>query len=413
VRSFNLQIEHQCPQCGAPVTLDETDRLFTCGFCRVRSYLNTKDYFRYLLPDKAPEDKTLLYFPYWRFKGMLFSCVSDGVRQKFIDVSHQALASHYFPHSLGFRSQTQKLRFVSPETDGVFLHPDQSFDHVMQVFEERFQSNLPQPVFHQTHIGESISLIYAPYYAADKLYDAVLNEPTSKTLPPDFDQAAGAGGRPDWRLEFLPTLCPNCGWDLESANDALVLICKNCNSAWKPGNTRLQRLKFKHMPATARGEEVIYLPFWRIKADITGIDLVSFADLVKTANLPKVLKDEWQDIPFHFWSLGFKIRPQTFLPLATKITLSQPRESLSAELPEGELYPVTLPVEEAVESLKITLANFIKPRRKQYPRLNTIKITPKSYLLVYFPFYKKHHDLTQPLFKFTILKNQLKLAGNL
>lgn len=393
------------------MTLEETDRLFSCNFCRVRSYLNTKDYFRYLLPDKAPEDRTLLYFPYWRFKGMLFSCVSDGVRQTFIDVSHQALASQYFPHSLGFRSQTQKLRFVSPETDGVFLHPNQTFDQVMQVFEERFQSNLPKPIFHQARIGESISLIYAPYYVAGSLYDAVLNEPTPITLPPDFDQAAG--GRPHWRLEFLPTLCPNCGWDLEGAKDALILLCKNCSSAWKPGKTRLEKLKYKHMPATEQEEEVIYLPFWRIKADIAGIDLVSFADLVKTANLPKVLKDEWQDIPFHFWSPGFKIRPQTFLPLATKITLTQPRESLEAEMPTGEIYPVTLPVEEAVESLKITLANFIKPRRKQYLRLNTINITPKSYLLVYFPFYKKHHDLTQPLFKFSIFKNQLKLAGNL
>ena len=91
VKSSNFLIDYQCPQCGAPAVLDETDRLFFCEYCRVKSYLITKDYFRYTLPSKAPENKKLLYFPYWRFKGMLFSCVSNGVRQKFIDVSHQAV----------------------------------------------------------------------------------------------------------------------------------------------------------------------------------------------------------------------------------------------------------------------------------------------------------------------------------
>ncbi|MCK7515939.1 MAG: hypothetical protein MZV70_76205 [Desulfobacterales bacterium] len=65
----SFQIEHQCPQCGAPANLEETDRLFACPFCRVKSFLLTRDYFRYVLPAKNPAGKELVYFPYWRFKG--------------------------------------------------------------------------------------------------------------------------------------------------------------------------------------------------------------------------------------------------------------------------------------------------------------------------------------------------------
>ena len=106
-------IEHQCPQCGAPAELEETDRLFECGYCRVKSYLTVPDYFRYTLPHHAPAGKELIYFPYWRFKGMLFSCLKKNIDMRFLDVSHQALGSVHFPVNIGFRGQTQKLRFAA------------------------------------------------------------------------------------------------------------------------------------------------------------------------------------------------------------------------------------------------------------------------------------------------------------
>jgi len=92
----DILIEHQCPQCGAPAVLKETDRLFACEFCRVKSYLLQNDFFRYMLPNSAPENKDLLFFPYWRFKGMLFSCVENGIKHRFIDISHQAVESKLF-----------------------------------------------------------------------------------------------------------------------------------------------------------------------------------------------------------------------------------------------------------------------------------------------------------------------------
>ncbi|MGD8549587.1 MAG: hypothetical protein PVJ45_08195, partial [Desulfobacterales bacterium] len=151
----DILIEHQCPQCGAPAILKETDRLFACEFCRVKSYLFQKNFFRYMLPNSAPKNKDLLFFPYWRFKGMVFSCVEDGIKHRFIDFSHQAVDSDYFPISVGLRSQALKLNFVTPESKGYFLRPTQTFKNVMSIFTHRFSTSLPNPVFHQSHIGET------------------------------------------------------------------------------------------------------------------------------------------------------------------------------------------------------------------------------------------------------------------
>jgi len=230
-------------------------------------------------------------------------------------------------------------------------------------------------------------------------------------LPDDFNESDFSGGRPDWKIGFLPTLCPDCGWDLEGRRDSLVLICRNCDSLWQPDGKKFKKVLFAHIPE--KEKDIIYLPFWRIKADVSGIDLKSYADLVKIANLPKFVKNEWYDMQFSFWSPAFKVRPQTFLPLSSRMTLFQPYVKLVNKLPDSELYPVTLPFSEAVESLKINLAGFMKPQKKLFHKLPDIKILPKSFLLVFVPFINKHHELIGLSSNFTITKNQLKMAGNL
>lgn len=406
-----LRIEYQCPQCGAPAVLEETDRLFSCKYCRVRSYLLPKDVFRYMLPSSAPENKDLVFFPYWRFKGMLFSCVESGIKHRFIDASHQAVESPYFPISVGLRSQAMRLRFITPETPGYFLKPTLPFKNMVETFSQRFGRSLPDPVFHQAHIGETMSIIYSPFYANDKLYDAILNRPFGSMLPADFDTMLLSGGRPEWRIQFAPALCPACGWDLHGQRNALVLTCKNCNSAWRPAGNRLKSLKFAFIPT--KEDNVLYLPFWRIKADISGIELHSYADLVKIANLPKAVQKDWHYIEFHFWSLAFKVKPQVFLRLSRSLTLLQHHDKLIRKLPDVRLYPVTLPVKEAFQILSISLANFVKPQKEVMHILPDLKIKPKSYLLVYIPFIEKHHEYIQPELNLTLNKNQLALASNL
>lgn len=371
----------------------------------------SKDVFHYIFPHCAPAGKELVYLPYWRFKGMLFACNPQGVNHKFIDVSHQAVKSDYIPHSVGLRSQALKLKFVTPETEGRFLKATQSLDCVIQSFEHRFNKTLAKPVLHQAHIGETVSLLYSPVYLENKIIDAVLNKPVSGQLPDDFDMEQFPGESAESTIKFISSLCPNCGWDLEGERDTLVLLCKNCTTAWYAAGRSLKQLKFGLHPVEE--EEFLYLPFWRIKADISGVQLASYADLIKVANLPKMVPDWAQDAGFRFWVPAFKVRPRVFLRLSTNMTLSQPQKRLVPELPNTRHQPVTMSVTEAVESLTINLSSFAKPRTKLSKIIPEIKIDAKSFVLVYVPFKESHHEFIQPDLQFAINKNVLTLSSNL
>ncbi len=376
------------------------------------SYLAERNYFRYMLPHNAPESQELVYFPYWRFKGMLFSCLSSGIQNRFLDASQQAVQSTLFPPSVGLRSQAMKLRFVSPETQGWFIKPTLPFRQVMETFLTRFNLKMPGPILHQSHIGESLSLLYAPFYVGKRIMDAVLNQPVSGELDETFELSRFSGGPADWRIRFIPTLCPNCGWDMQGRRDALVLHCTNCESMWQASKEGMSRINVAHL-SNPEDKNIIYLPFWRIRAEVSGIDLSSYADLVKVANLPKVVQPGWDRIPCHFWNPAFKVRPRSFMRLTHHITLSQPRDHLVAKVPKGSMHPVNLPVSESVETLKLNIAGILRPKKAVEDRIAEIQVKPSRYLLAYLPFEIRHHDLVQTTFNIAVNRNQLALAGNL
>jgi DNA-directed RNA polymerase subunit RPC12/RpoP len=406
----SFQIEHQCPQCGAPANLEETDRLFACPFCRVKSFLLTRDYFRYVLPAKNASGKNLVYFPYWRFKGLLLFSLPAGNDHKFIDVNQRAADAPGMPLTLGLRAQTMKLKFAAPDMEGRFIPPARSFSEIFGAFQKRFSLALPKPLLYCAHLGESIGLLYSPFYAKGQLYDAVLDTPVGK-LPEGFPGDSGKGGKTEWGVNFVPALCPDCGWDLEGCRDALVLHCRNCKTSWYPSNEKLTRVEsfaFSDADQTAH-----HLPFWQITSTISEIALKTHADLVKVANLPMVVQKSFEDREFRFWVPAFKLRAQAFLRLAESLTLIQAQDMVEPSLPAGRHHPVTLAVEEACESLKVVLAGFLKPRRKVADLLSHISIHPTHFRLAYLPFLEDQHDLLQPQTQVAVNKNLLSLSSNL
>jgi hypothetical protein len=391
--------------------LEETDRLFVCEYCRVNSYLISDDFFRYVLPHPAADDYEVIYFPYWRFKGMLFFCGPTNIQERFVDISQQAIDTEYFPFSVGVRSQAMKIRFVTPDAPGRFLKPTLDYQKIFGAFEQRFGKSLPRPILHQAHIGETLSLIYSPFYVKDKLYDAILDKPISGALPQEFNLDDFSATDPRGHIGFVSTLCPHCGWDLEGERDALVLRCKNCDSTWYPVGKKLKQMKFAHVAGSA--ENTTYLPFWRIRAELSGLELNSYADLIKIANLPKAVQNDWHDIVFRFWIPAFKVRPRIFLRLASQVTIVQPQDDLLPRLPDRRIHPSNLPVEEAIECLKLTLASFMKPRQTLTEKLPEINVTAKSFTLVYLPFNEEHHEFIHPDYQIAINKNVMSLARNL
>jgi len=167
---------------------------------------------------------------------------------------------------------------------------------------------LPKSLLHVAHIGETSSMLYTPYYVKQGLYNAILDQRVAIQPPKDFDLESFGTEKDIRGIQFLPTLCPDCGWDLEGDRDSLILGCRNCKTAWEPMRDGLKKISVAHLAAI--DENIIYLPFWRIKAEVTGFDLNNYTDLVKLANLPKVVQDHQGKNPFYFWGPAFKIRPQ-------------------------------------------------------------------------------------------------------
>jgi predicted RNA-binding Zn-ribbon protein involved in translation (DUF1610 family) len=404
-------IEHQCPQCGAPAQLQESDRIVRCRFCRTNSYLMPTAYFRYCLPHRAPAGVQLIYLPYWRLKGMLFSCLPGQMHHRVVDVSLQALETADLPPSLGLRSQTQKLRFVAPDSQALFLKPQLTAAHIKTTLTEQINTLLPQPILHQAFVGETMSLIYSPFYVGAKVMDGVLNAPVKTARAAVIADLARQPQAAPWPLTFIPTLCPNCGWDLEGRSDAMALNCAHCQSVWYPRQGKLHKITTAHAPGG--DDRSLQLPFWRITAEVEGVSLKSYVDLIKLANLPKVPQPGWEDRQFHFWAPAFKIRPQAYITVSTHLTLSQPGDTLAPGPPQGRLQTINLPVSEAAESLKLSLSGFMRPRERMLAKLPALKIKPLSALLVYLPFAEDHHELIHRGLNLAINKAMLGHARNL
>lgn len=405
-----FKIEHQCPQCGAPAVLEETDRLFHCEFCRVTSYLIANEVFRYTLPSKAV-DQDLIYIPYWRFKGTVHSCTTTGIQSRVVDASIQGIGSRHLPISLGLRAQAMKLRFATSAVAGRFVPPQLAARAAAEEIMTRIGAPAGTEVHHREFIGETLSLIYSPCYENGQFIDAVVDRPIAEELPEDLAGELFASEPAHWDAHFIPALCPHCGWDLEGERDSLVLLCRNCQATWKSGDEGLERREFGTYP-TFPGASV-GLPFWRLEVAATGIDCASYADLIRIANLPKVPPPGAEHQPLHFWTPAFKIRPELFLRLSRALTVAQPNEELSERLPELSTHPVTLPINEAVESLKILLASIIRPQGHHFPKLPDITMRARAAHLVFVPMTETRHELTHPKYGITINKNALAYALHL
>jgi DNA-directed RNA polymerase subunit RPC12/RpoP len=408
------EIEYQCPQCGAPVILQEADRLFTCSYCRVRLYVTANDLFRYYLPPKKRVPSEILFLPYWRFRGIAFSCIPYEVRHRIIDSSLLALQDKSFPPSLGLRPQTLRLKLFSPEVEGRFLKPQLSFSEGGLRIErqlEVFDSHEIKPSsFVGAFIGEGISLIYSPLSIEGGFFcDAILGSRLAPVRGTGTDQLGPADQHRGWQLSFISTLCPNCGNDLQGEKESLVLLCESCQSAWRPSGAGLERTGFAVVPG-GEEENLYYLPFWRMKVKIDGVEIKSYADLVRMANLPKIIREEWEDQDIYFWSPAFKINPLLFLRLSKQMTLSARAERLEAEIPRATLHPVTLSSTQAAESITVNLANLSVDKRKVFPELAKIKIRLEESLLLYTPFVQKGNELIHPHLGFSLQKNALRMG---
>ena len=167
------------------------------------------------------------------------------------------------------------------------------------------------------------------------------------------------------------------------------------------------------------GGNTLNLPFWKIPvtAECTDIAINSFADFIrKTGHVrTRVIPREWENEELNFWIPAFKIHPKVFLAMSYRITFALHAVKTKEVIPEVNVYPVTLPRREAIESLKIVFANAIKDKYKKeiYPLLPEITFEPKGSTLVYLPFTETSMEIIQQQSRMNFFKAHLKIGRTL
>ncbi len=388
MKGSSWDIEVQCSQCGAPISLEETDRLLTCSYCHVKLYLWTSGQFCYCLPALKAKSEDLTFIPYWRFKGVAYSVIPYEVQHRILDTTLLAYSHRKLPATLGIKPQAMKMRFASKETQGKFIKPQMSLrEAVMRIqnqFEKLEKSLLSYSPFEGEFIGEVGSLIFFPVFIRNgEVVDGILG----KVIGPEKDMVLqeALSGVPDaWQIKSLSTLCPNCGNMLQGGRESLLLFCTVCNAVWNPSSGRLAASKFKVIPG--KGESQVYLPFWRMRVAVKGMELKSYADLARAANLPKMIRPEWEEQEAYFWVPAFRVHSSLFLRLSKQITLFQPVEEMEDILPDALLHPVTLSERGAAASLKIHLANLLTKKADYFPKLREMIVESAENTLVFIPF---------------------------
>lgn len=404
---MDLLVEQGCPQCGAPVSLGESDRFFFCPFCNIRSFIVSSGVPRYMLPLKKDfSDVDLFWLPYIRFKGSVFLVNSSCISHRIVDTTGLGFSCKAMPPTLGFRPQAMKIKRVTAQMPGRYL--PLSFK-VQSIFKKAARLSdqvglAGAAMLHRAYVGESLSFIYLPV-RKDKnvLYDGVTDSP----LPGDVgDIFSGERGRPfqvGWQPYFLSSLCPQCAWELDG--EGSVATCSNCNTAWQITARGLEQVAWQM--AKSADKDAAWLPFWRIKALIPPLNITRFSDFLRLTNQHLKDYDKGGGQAMSFWIPAFKIRPKIFLQTAKRMTLSQCVLELEDVHLMKRRYPVTLPASEARQALKITLAAAAR-KKEVYSLLPSIRFTNVSPALVHLPFRHDSHDFVQEQTGVTIGKNVLE-----
>lgn len=401
---MGFTVDHQCPQCGAPIELKETDRLLHCPYCHVKNFLFSRDCFRFVLPYMAT-GRDVFLVPYIRLKGNVYFCVDFSIGWRILDITHPGLPMQGLPISLGLRPQAMKLKFLNPEITGSFLRPTVRVKDVLSKWEKDPPISAQGSPIYRAYIGETISIVYLPILVREnRALDALTKEPilglSGELLISNLKDPSPLP------IQVIPTLCPNCGSPMDCERDSVVMICSNCNSAWEVEKGEFVRVSLSFV--RDRGNEGLHIPFWRIQAKVHGIEMNSYADFLRITNQPRIVKRQWENRAMCFWIPAFKLRPDIFIEIARHMTVQQELPEADMEGPERkQLYPVTLPRKEAVKALNVTLAASTIDKKRVFPLLPHVRFRVNGEELVYIPFVDRGREIVQDALKLRISRETL------
>ncbi|MEW6221332.1 MAG: hypothetical protein AB1634_17605 [Thermodesulfobacteriota bacterium] len=403
-------VEEPCPQCGAPVALEETARLLVCQYCAVPQVVVAPAPFRYVLPHSRQAADVLLA-PYWRFRGTVYSCDTGGLRHRHVDTTGRGVDLAGLPASLGLRPQAMRLRFATQERAGRALPPRLPLASILaRAPQPEDRPSEIRPLF-AAAIGETVSLVYLPLVQAGRqVLDAVTGQPLAVGDSPEI--LAGVPSEPlAWRPTFLASLCPNCGAGLAGAADSLALACPNCQRLWAADAAGFRDLPWRLVPG--QGPAPSYLPFWRIEAGLPALGITSRADFLRVTGQPRLPAPQDENEAMAFLVPAFKLPPPLFLTTAVRLALAGKAFPGQGTLPRQGLHGANLPRSEAVEALRLIVAQATVLRRTVLPALAEVRFAIQAIELCYLPFAAAGPDLVLEGLPLAVNKSALRLGSQL
>ncbi len=485
---MGFSVQQSCPQCGAPVELDETDHLIECPYCEVSSIICPQDYLQYVMQHNA-SGKELIYAPYLRFRGAAYYCQGNKINHRIVDISDKGASLKALRPSLGVRTQTVNVSFVSPETEGFFLALDTDPEDIItkaaklpKVASKGILPDRPKPIqrissyevsggladsllgfdpdpvglvvdaldshffggperikadqdftieglrnmgydipsdpqsdeiAYHVAIGETLSIVYLPLYLEnDMLYDGVVNDPIGKVTPEDVAVLRSSTSSPRWKVNFVPIMCPHCGWDLQGSRNSVAFTCSNCFTAWEISEGKLGRVNLQSVPG--ENDNAQYLPFWKIKATSPDLGIQIYSDLLRL-DKPLMPQDDIDEGEVFFIVPAFKIAPKVFLTTADRFTFTQhalPPAETGVEI--TSICAVTMPREEAIQAIKMVIASGAHHTEKIAPLLPDAEVNITDSSLVYLPFNDSGYELSaQHGIPVSIIKQSIELIADL
>jgi len=397
---MELSIEQSCPSCGAAIVLSEDDKLIRCEFCDVSNFRLDSTAARYVLPHKLPVDiheDDLIFIPYLRFKGAVYYVDRDRVRHKLVDTTRLAIEMPTLAPSLGLRPQVMKVRPVTSAMIGVFLLQTvpvkEAFIQATRLV-DLYSGKRSENVVHRAFIGETISVIYQPYYKKnDRLVDAVDGRPVGASSDIALDNLKSSQSKKSWEPSFVGTVCTKCGGLMTGERDSRVLKCESCLTHWLEYKGRLTPVDWSVVES--RGEQYTFFPFWKISFSTSGIEISDFAGLIEFTNQPIIISSTMKSEQLYFLLPAFKINPKMYLQIASQLTIAQGKLPQGSRLDNFSSHPVNLNQTEAIQSIKSVLAHLTVGKKKKLRNLPQITTVVHHTELLYLPFTKKVHDYLQ------------------
>lgn len=410
------EIDHQCPQCSAPVVLEETERLFSCPYCKVKLLIAAHDNISYYVGSPAIDDQTI-FIPYRRNRGVEYTCTSMVVGGALVDKTSLATPLTFPPRSMGIRPQALRLRFVTKDLKGRFARPngpveDNYLSESRQaVLPGYADERIPVTVTMRRFLSEAGSFVYSPFrLLGTEIYDAISMDVVGQAGVGDtFDELQARP--PSSQPTFFPALCPNCGKDLVGDKESVALPCTNCGLLWETSGSGLSERPFLSLPSEESADDW-YLPFWRIKARVKEMETPFFVDPAKSVP-PAHGRHPIPFDEFYFWTPAFAINPSLFLRLAERATVWQPAQTpirFSGRNERRNLYPVTLSAFQAGRLLPIILSLVVAQRERALIDIVRGTMEPAESTLVFIPFQKASLEVRHPEMRASLLLNALKYS---